>query len=133
MNRILLLAIVAATLSACASKPILLPNQKYNRVGQAGSDIDVDTCMKSADATLEKTRGRRVMKGALTGAAIGAGLGALSGSQGRTGLIGGAVAGGAIGGAGGAALGAMSNPEDARRNLVNYCLRQKGYAVAGWD
>lgn len=133
MKHLSLLALTALMLSACASKPILLPNEKYNRVGHERSEKDVDMCMRAADNQLKKTQGRRILRSAVTGAVVGGAIGGISGSRGSTGAIGGAVGGAAIGGGAGALMGAASTPEEAKRNIVSYCLRRKGYDVAGWD
>lgn len=120
-------------LSACAAKPVLNPNAKYNRVGEAHAEQDVDSCMAQADQTLKKTQRRRVLRSAATGAVVGAVGGGLIGSTGHTGTLGGAAIGGIAGGTVGAIIGAASTPEQAKRGLVNYCLKKKGYSVAGWD
>ena len=117
----------------CASKPILIPNDKYNRVGHAHSERDVESCELKAEAQMKKSRGRRIQRGAVKGLAMGALIGGIAGSSGRTGAIGGAALGGAAGGAAGILTGAFETPEEARRALIGYCLQQKGYSVAGWD
>lgn len=119
-------------LMACTSKPILNPNEKYSRVGHERAERDIETCEKMADAQLKKTRGRRVLRGAAMGAVTGAVVGGVVGSTGHTGTLGGAAIGGAAGGAGGV-VGGLATPEGPRRGLVNYCLRKKGYSVAGWE
>jgi outer membrane lipoprotein SlyB len=120
-------------LSACTSKPILQPNKKYQRVGHERSEQDIDICLKQADKQLEKTQARRTMRGAAIGAVAGGAVGALSGSSGHVGTLGGAALGAGGGAVGGALIGRYMTPQDAKRSLVNYCLKQKGYEVAGWD
>lgn len=133
MKKSLFLVAAALVLSACASKPILNPNDKYNRVGHEGSERDIEFCETRAEAQLKKTQGRRIGRSALKGAVVGGVVGGLSGSSGHTGAVGGAMMGAAGGAAGGALVGAFSTPEQARRGLVNYCLKKKGYSVAGWE
>lgn len=124
---------IAMTLMACASKPILQPNKKYSRVGHERSEQDINMCMKQADQQLEKTQDRRTMKAAGIGAVAGGVVGGVAGSTGHVGTLGGAALGAGAGAVGGALIGHFSTPKEAKRGLVNYCLKQKGYEVAGWD
>lgn len=133
MKKIACLALVTLFVAACASKPILNPNDKYQQAGHEGSERDIKRCEKAADRQLKKTQDRRVLRTALKGAALGGVIGGVAGSRGHTGLIGGAAMGAAGGAVGGAAVGAFSTPEEARRGLINYCLQQKGYSIAGWE
>lgn len=133
MKKIISLAMVTLFVAACASKPILNPNAKYQQMGHEGSERDIKRCETSAEKQLKKTQDRRVLRKAGQGAVIGGVVGGLAGSTGRTGLLGGAALGAAGGAVGGAVVGAFSTPEEARRGLINYCLQQKGYSVAGWE
>lgn len=128
-----LVVIVGSFMVGCASKPILNPNDKYNRVGHERSEKDIEHCENLAESQLKKTQGRRISRSALKGAGIGALMGAVGGSSGHAGTLGGAAIGGAAGAAGGAIGGALETPEGARRGLVQYCLKKKGYSVAGWE
>lgn len=133
MTKTVMVAVGFLMLSACASKPILLPNAKYNRVGHERSEKDVDKCIQQAENQLKKTQGRRILRGAGKGALIGGLVGGVAGSRrGGMSTAGGAVGGAAAGAAGGAILGS-DTPEAPKRTIVNYCLRKKGYQVAGWD
>ena len=73
---------------------------------------------------------RRGAEGATVGAAAG-GVGTLI----RGGSVGGgAAAGAAVGGAAGAVHGAFHNDVNPTyRNLVQRCLRERGYDVIGWQ
>lgn len=119
--------------TACAAKPILAPNEKYERMGHQRSERDIDDCMKRAENQLKLTRGRRVLRSAVTGAVVGGVVGGVAGSAGHTGALGGAAIGSAVGGGVGALHGALTTPEQAKRGLVNYCLNKKGYQIAGWE
>lgn len=89
--------------------------------------------MDSADATLKKTQNRRIIHDAATGAIVGGVAGGVIGSSGHLGTLGGVAAGGVAGGAIGAIIGAAKTPKQAKHGLVNYCLKKKGYSVAGWE
>ena len=122
---------------ACSGpKPILYPNAHLQSVGEEGARQDISGCRevaKEAGASPGSGRG-----GAMAGrTAVGAGAGAASGA------VGGAIAGSAgIGAAVGAASGAVfsflcslftpSQPDAAYVNIVDRCLSERGYEVAGW-
>lgn len=119
------------TLTSCASKPKLYPNQKLKSVGKEVAQKDIDQCISEGDMYLETSEAKRITKGAGRGAVVGAAMGAVFGAF--TGSLGrGALQGGAVGAAGGGAATAMS-PDDLKRRYVNHCLSEKGYHVLGWD
>lgn len=122
---------------ACsAPKPILYPNAHLQSVGEDTSKEDIAGCReiaKEAGASGSSGKGGEVAGRT----AVGAGAGAASGA------VGGAIAGSAgIGAAIGAASGAVfsfltglftpSQPDAAYVNIVNRCLSERGYEVAGW-
>jgi uncharacterized protein YcfJ len=129
--RIFALVLVLTTLSSCASRPKLYPNDTMKAKGKEASEADVDLCMKEADTYLESSEGKKMLKstgfGAAVGGAIGAVAGAFSGNIAR-----GAAQGAAMGGAGGAVSGALT-PDELKHRYVNQCLADKGYRVLGWD
>ena len=116
---------------ACASKPVLYPNNKYKRQGEEKSNKDVEQCMNDSEAYLKGSKGKQVAKHAGFGAVVGGAMGAVAGAFSGD-LAKGAFQGAAVGGAGGAAVGALS-PDEIKRRYVNKCLQDKGYEVIGWD
>lgn len=126
-----LLLTLLLTLSACASRPKLYPNEQYKAVGKKYAEKDVDQCIQDGDEYMESGKGKQIAKGAGTGAALGVAFGAVSGLFGG-GIGSGAIRGGATGAAVGATAGGLS-PDQVKRNFVNECLSEKGYRVLGWD
>jgi hypothetical protein len=129
---------LAWSLAACAGPaPVLYPNSHYQAVGQANAERDIEDCRRLADragAEGGTGQGEAAAGGAVAGGAIG----------GAAGAAGGAVAGvpgtgAAIGAASGAAAGLVRSlfrsdgPSQAYRNVVDRCLRERGYEPAGWD
>lgn len=125
--KISIIAIVAMTLSACASRPRLYPNEKFESVGQQVAEADIDECMKKADAYLSDEKTKQVATGAGKGAVMGGVIGGLF-TGGIRGAVRGAAAGGVIGGTAGALT-----PKQLQHQYVNTCLAKKGYQVLGWD
>lgn len=130
MNKISLLTLILL-LTACASKPVLYPNNKLKRVGKEKSQADIEVCVSEADDYLESGKGKKIAKGAGAGAVIGGAVGAVAGIFSGD-LAKGAFQGAAIGGAGGGAAGGLS-PDEVKRAYVNQCLEEKGYQILGWD
>lgn len=129
----LLLLSLFFVIPACAKKPVLYPNEHYQKVGKQQADKDITYCMKFADENIGKaSRGKNAaetgVKSGLVGGAAGLGVGIVTGDIGTKILKG--AAGGA---AGGAAAGALKSTEDgAYRKFVQRCLRKKGYETTGW-
>ena len=124
-------------LMGCSShRPILYPNAHLQSVGEETSKQDIADCReiaKEAGASAGPGKG-----GALAGrTAVGAGTGAASGAVGGA-IVGSAGTGAAIGAASGAVFGFLgglfspSQPDAAYVNIVNRCLAERGYEVAGW-
>jgi Glycine-zipper domain len=139
----ILLVCVALGLAGCsAHRPVLYPNEQYNRVGSAAAQSDIDDCMSRASQFV-KSGGQspQVAKQVGGRAAVGAGVGA------ATGAVGGAIAGNpgqgaAIGAASGATAGLLSGVFDSwgsrevdpvYANFVDRCLRERGYEPIGWQ
>lgn len=130
MNIVLLL-IITITVSSCASRPKLYPNETLKAKGKEASEADIDLCFKEADEYIDSPAGKKIIKSAGFGAAVGGAMGAVAGAfYGDIG--GGAARGAAIGGAGGAVSGSLS-PDEVKHRYVNQCLADKGYHVLGWD
>lgn len=116
---------------ACASKPVLYPNEKFESVGVDKAELDTKTCMDKADKFLKSPKAKKMLKsggaGAILGGVVGGVAGIFSGN-----IAGGAAQGAAIGGAGGVVAGALS-PDELKKKYVNQCLSKKGYQVLGWE
>lgn len=113
---------------------MLYPNTHYERVGREAAQVDVDACMRLADAYVGNSKpaertARSTGAGAAVGSAVGAAVGAVTGRPGR-----GAAAGAAGGGAGGFARGILRSRkhDPIFQRYVERCLRDKGYDTIGW-
>lgn len=125
--RRILLVLVGMSFVACASRPRLYPNEKFESVGPKAAEADIDNCMKKAEQYLSDEKSKQVATGAGKGAVMGGVIGGLF-SGGLSGAVRGAAAGGAIGGTAGALT-----PKQIQHQYVNTCLGKKGYQVLGWD
>ena len=139
MNRIRLFALLAlaALAAGCASsaKPVLYPNDHFNKVGDAQAQHDIEECRVMAEkAGAETHDSGRAMRPAAEGAAVGGAVGGVgSAIRGRN--IGvGALAGAAIGGTAGVVHGAFraGDVSPVHRAFVQRCMRERGYDVIGW-
>ena len=130
-NNILILLVILLSVSSCASRPKLYPNEMLKAKGKEASEADIDECLKDAKTYLESSEGKKIAKSAGFGAAVGGAMGAVAGMfYGDIG--GGAARGAAMGGAGGAVSGSLT-PDQLKHRYVNQCLADKGYNVIGWD
>jgi hypothetical protein len=136
----LLLVVVVA---GCSSRrPVLYPNEQYQRVGDAGAQRDIEECMARAQQFTEsrgvageraKDAAKQAAYGGATGAAVGAVGGAISGNPGH---------GAAVGAATGATAGLLHSvfggffgptaPDPLVAGYTDRCLREKGYDPIGW-
>lgn len=130
--RVLWLAAALPLLFACATRPVVYPNEKLRESGQYALEADIDACLAEAKQYLETGRVKEVAKetaeGAVVGGAVGAATGAVLG-EGR-----GAGAGAAGGAAGAFTRGMLRSrdPSAVEKAYVNKCLARRGYEVLGW-
>ena len=128
-----LVPLALLVLVACATRPVVYPNQKLRESGQVAVEADTDECLAEAREYLASGRVPAVAKqtgeSAVVGGAVGAAVGAVSGSVGR-----GAAAGAAGGAAGGLAHGMLHSrdPSPVEKRYVERCLADRGYDVIGW-
>ena len=127
--------------SGCATqRPVLSSNEHLIRVGPEIAQQDIDYCIERAKATLTE-RGGDSKENAVAGAATSSVVGAAAGGAG--GAVFGQAAQGAAAGAVGGAVGSLTQaliqglfrpkpPDPTSQQLVDGCLRQKGYEPAGW-
>lgn len=121
-------------------KPVLYPNDHYQLVGQDTAKEDIEECRtmaKELDTSPGAGKGGTVARQTAVGAGVGAASGAVGGA-----IVGAAGSGSAIGAASGAVAGLLSGlfslfsgsggPDPTYANIVNRCLAERGYEVAGW-
>lgn len=117
-------------------RPILYPNAHYTAVGREASLVDIEACWKMARETGASETGEGPLpvdaaSDAAAVAAAGAVAAALLGGDPHRAAVAGAAAGGA------ASLAAegvsQSNPPPVFKEIVERCLFEKGYEVAGWE
>ena len=130
------MALAAALLLAgCAAKrPVLYPNDRYQEVGAAAADTDVEACISLAEAHgTSSDQGGEVATNTAVGAGVGAAGGAAVGA-----IFGNAGRGAAAGAAGGAVTGLFrglvkaSEPDPIYKRFVEQCLAERGYKPIGW-
>ena len=128
-------------ISACASqKPVLSSNAHLMRVGSAAGERDIEECTARAEAVSTEggeTSKENVAAGAATSSVVGAAAGGAGGA-----IFGHAGQGAAAGAVGGVVaslthtllrgLFGSKPPDPSYRQLVDRCLREKGYEPAGW-
>ena len=128
--------------AACSTpRPVLYPNDHYNRVGQTVAERDVDDCIaraKQFGASASQAQGAggdvatHTVAGAGAGAAIGAVGGAVMGNAGEAAAVG-AATGGTAGLLSGIFGGSRSRgPDPTFATFVDRCLRERGYEPIGW-
>ena len=137
-----MMLVLLAFAGCSAQRPVLYPNEHYQRVGREVAERDIDDCLRrakqyvssggrNADAARQVAGSTAV--GAGTGAAVGAVGGAVTGSPGE---------GAAVGAATGATAGLLhgmfglfgSRREDpVVVNFVDRCLVNRGYEPIGWQ
>ena len=124
-------------LNSCSShKPILYPNAHLQSVGEETSKQDIARCRDVAEeAGASSSSGKAATVAKHT--AVGGGAGAASGAVGGA-ITGSPGIGTAVGAASGATFGFLgglfspSQPDSAYVSIVNRCLAEQGYEVAGW-
>jgi len=134
-----IVALAAVLLAGCAGpEPVLYPNEQLRAVGQAQADQDIAECRQLAEqagasegsGTAGRAAGRTVAGGAI-GGAVGAAGGAVLGRPGTGAAFGAAT--GATAGLMRSMFGGGGEPSQTYRNVVDRCLRERGYEPAGWD
>lgn len=135
LRKPILLLLAGSLVLACARQPVLFPNDQLEHAGRDAAEARIAECERQASEFIEAGGSRAV--GTAADTAVGAGAGAAAGA------VGGAIRGGAgIGAAIGAASGATysfirsifrrRDPDPVHKRLVERCLEESGYEVAGW-
>ena len=137
---VLVIGVSALALGACASapRPVLYPNERLQAVGQTQAEQDIAECRAVADsagASEGTSDGRRAAGSTVAGGAVGGATGAVGGA-----ILGVPGTGAAVGAATGATAGLLRSmfrggdgPSAAYRNVVDRCLRERGYEPMGWE
>jgi len=133
------------TLCACSTqRPVLYPNSYLNQVGAETAGMDINDCIRRADAYVASNNGGRaeIFEGTAISAGTGAAVGAAGGAAGGA-VVGRAGTAAAVGAAGGGTAGVSRGlirglfrkraPGTAYKGFVNRCLRDKGYDPIGWN
>ena len=130
------LLLLCTPVGCTSHHPILYPNAHLQSVGEETSKEDVQECREVAKEA--GAPGGTGKTGTVAGhTATGAGAGAASGAVGGA-ITGSPGIGAAVGAATGATFGFLSGlfssspPNQAYVNIVNQCLAERGYEVAGW-
>lgn len=134
-----ILVMGCALLIGCAGpRPVLYPNDHLQAVGQGRADQDIAECRQLAEgagASPGTGAEGRAAGDTVAGGAIGGATGAVGGA-----ILGNAGTGAAVGAATGATAGLMRSlfrggggPSPAYRNVVDRCLRERGYEPMGWE
>ena len=116
--------------------PILYPNAHYESVGRETARMDIEACWTLArESGASESRAAKISEGAANDAAslaaAGAAAAAVIGSDPHRAAEAGAAAGGAAAFA--AAMMLPKSPPPVFRGIVERCLFEKGYEVAGWE
>jgi outer membrane lipoprotein SlyB len=131
---------VVLGICACAShRPVLSSNEHLSRVGAEVAERDIDECIIQAKARTDGVNASNdnVVAGAATGSVAGAAAGGATGAA--FGHAGRGAAAGALGGVVGSVTHSLLQgmfrrkpPQPSNQQVVDSCLRQKGYEPAGW-
>jgi OmpA family protein len=137
MVQVSVLPLVVWLVGCSGPKPVLYPNDHYKSVGQDTAKQDIEECRTMAKE-LGTAPGAGKGGAVARQTAVGAGVGAASGAVGGA-IVGSAGTGAAVGAASGAAAGVLfglfsgsGGPDPTYANIVNRCLAERGYEVAGW-
>jgi uncharacterized protein YcfJ len=137
LNRIVVGLVLGVGAVSCAPKPILYPNQHYQRVGREVADRDIEECRRLAEdagASSSRTKTGQVAGNTVGGGAVGSAAGAVGGA-----VVGHPGRGAMVGAASGATAGFLrglfrrSPPGQAYRQIVQRCLQERGFDPVGWE
>ena len=131
-----LLSSVPVSAFESMKRPILYPNAHYEIMGKAAAQEEVEECWVLARETgASENSDDQVSQDAANDAAAlavaGAAAAAVLGGDPHRAAVAGAAGGGAASFAAGMAF--QSNPPSVFRGIVERCLFEKGYEVAGWE
>jgi hypothetical protein len=136
--QLIIISIVCMTLSSCsAQRPVLSSNDHLARVGAPAAERDIDECMRRGEVVEREKPKDNVIGNTVTSSVVGAAAGGAGGA-----VVGRAGEGAGVGAAAAAAtsltLGLLKGlfssdpPTPTYKDVVNNCLRAKGYDPVGW-
>ncbi len=133
---LILLPPMSSSASESVKRPILYPNAHFEIMGKATAQKDLEACWVLARETgASENSDDQVSQDAASDAAAlavaGAAAAAALGGDPHRAAVAGAAGGGAASFAAGMAF--QSNPPPVFRGIVERCLYEKGYEVAGWE
>ncbi len=133
-------SLLAGIAAGATQRPVLSSNEHLMRVGPEVGERDIDECIARAEtASTERKEASKenVVAGAATSSVVGAAAGGAGGA-----VVGQAGQGAAAGAVGGVVANLMHGllqwlfqskpPDPSNQQLVERCLREKGYEPAGW-
>jgi phage tail tape-measure protein len=139
MHGATLVSLLLGILACASQRPVLSSNEHLMRVGAEVGKRDIDECIARAEARSTESGDStgNVVAGTATSSVVGAAAGGAGGA-----VVGQAAQGAAVGAVGGlvgslmqALLQGLFRPKPPRpsnQQVVDSCLRQKGYEPAGW-
>jgi len=131
-NALCMVALLAL-LGCGTQRPVLYPNEHYQKAGGSQAEADIEECSLRAQEYVDSNPTIDVAKDTAVGGGFGAAVGAAGGA-----VVGSAGRGAAVGGATGATAGLLrglfrsSEPDPLYKSFVEKCLREKGYEPMGW-
>ena len=136
MHGATLVSLLVGILACASQRPVLSSNEHLMRVGATVGERDIDECIARAEATSTES-GENVFTGTATSSVVGAAAGGAGGA-----VVGQAAQGAAVSAVSGVVASLMQAliqglfrpkpPRPSTQQLVDSCLRQKGYEPAGW-
>ncbi|MBC2712395.1 MAG: hypothetical protein HGJ94_15845 [Desulfosarcina sp.] len=133
---ILLSPLTASAFDESVKRPILYPNAHFEIMGREAALADIEDCWmmaretgasENSEAQVSQDAANDAAALAVAGAAAAAVLGGDPGQGAVAGAVGGGTASMAVG------MMAQDNPPPVFRGIVERCLFEKGYEVAGWE
>jgi hypothetical protein len=134
MKKILPL-VLSMFIFGCSTRPKLLPNDQLLSAGKTQSEKDVNECLALADTYAKDSAKWKDVAGNTAKAGV---LGAAGGAVGGA-IVHNAGKGVAVGSASAAVVSLLNDlissgeSDPTYKNFADYCLRKKGYEVAGWQ
>jgi hypothetical protein len=140
MHGATLVSLLLGILACASQRPVLSSNEHLMRVGAEVGKRDIDECIARAEARSTESGDAstgNVVAGTATSSVVGAAAGGAGGA-----VVGQAAQGAAVGAVSGVVASLMQAliqglfrpkpPRPSTQQLVDSCLRQKGYEPAGW-
>jgi hypothetical protein len=138
-QRLIGLVLLLAVTACAGPQPILRSNKQLHLYGRQVAQQEIESCRRHVERTGLRP-GVHQSANAATGAVLGLTLGgAVGASAGIIGGLPGVTIGAAVGSALGLTVGLLGGtfkplePDPPYADAVESCLKEKGYAVSGWE